>query len=61
MKVILMAAGRGTRISKYIGDVPKSMVDIGGQTLISHTIDYWTPWFYMLDIHLLLLCYLHFL
>ena len=34
-----MAAGRGTRISKHIGDIPKSMIDLGGTTLISHTID----------------------
>ena len=38
MKVILMAAGRGTRISKFIGDKPKSLVDVGGMTLLSHTI-----------------------
>lgn len=40
MKVILMAAGMGTRISKHIGEIPKSLVDIGnGTTLISHTIE----------------------
>ena len=39
MKVILMAAGRGTRISKHIGEIPKSMVNIGNTTLIKHTVD----------------------
>ena len=39
MKVILMAAGRGTRISKFIGEKPKSLVDVNGVTLLTHTID----------------------
>ena len=34
-----MAAGRGTRISKFIGEKPKSLVDVGGITLLSHTIE----------------------
>ena len=38
MKAILMAAGRGTRISRYIGDIPKCTLDICGETLINHTI-----------------------
>ena len=39
MKVILMAAGRGTRISKFIGEKPKSLVEIGETTLLTHTIE----------------------
>lgn len=37
MKAILLAAGRGTRISRYIGESPKSTLDIGGMPLIKHT------------------------
>lgn len=39
MKAILLAAGRGTRISRYIQDKPKCMVSIGDTTLIEYTID----------------------
>lgn len=39
MKIILLAAGKGSRISKKIGDIPKSMVDIYGQPLLKTTID----------------------
>lgn len=38
MKVIILAAGRGTRISKLIGDIPKCTVDVGGIPLIKRTI-----------------------
>jgi len=39
MKVLLLAAGRGTRISRYLSGNPKCTVDIGGQKLIRYTID----------------------
>lgn len=39
MKIILLAAGRGTRISRYIQDRPKCTVPLKGeQTLIEYTI-----------------------
>lgn len=38
MKVLLMAAGKGTRISRYIEGKPKCTVDIGGISLIEYTI-----------------------
>ena len=38
MKVLLLAAGRGTRISRYLGGNPKCTVDIGGEKLIHYTI-----------------------
>lgn len=39
MKAILLAGGRGTRISRYIGDQPKCTLDIGGIPLIRHTVE----------------------
>ena len=42
MKVLLLAAGRGTRISRYLAGNPKCTVDIGGQKLIQYTIE--LPW-----------------
>ena len=38
MKAILMAAGRGTRISRMIEEVPKSTLPINGVPLITHTV-----------------------
>lgn len=38
MKVLLLAAGRGTRISRYLSGNPKCTVDIGNEKLIEYTI-----------------------
>lgn len=38
MKVLLLAAGRGTRISRYLSGNPKCTVDIGNEKLIQYTI-----------------------
>ena len=39
MKAILLAAGRGTRISRYLDGNPKCTVDLGnGTKLIEHSI-----------------------
>lgn len=38
MKAILMAAGRGSRISRHIGENPKCTLDIGGISLIRNTV-----------------------
>ena len=39
MKAILLAAGTGSRISGDIGQMPKSMLDVGGKPLIVHTVE----------------------
>lgn len=40
MKALLLAAGRGTRISRYLSGNPKCTVEIGGgQCLIQYTVD----------------------
>ena len=39
MKALLMAAGKGTRISRYIEGKPKCTVDIGDTSLIEYTIN----------------------
>ncbi len=39
MKAIILAAGRGTRISRFIDERPKCTVDILGMTLIEYTVD----------------------
>lgn len=39
MKAILLAAGRGTRISRHIQNKPKCMVNIGNSTLIEYTLN----------------------
>lgn len=39
MKVLLLAAGKGTRISRYLSGNPKCTVNIGDCKLIQYTID----------------------
>ncbi len=39
MKAILLAGGRGTRISRYVGEKPKCTLDIGGVSLIRNTVE----------------------
>ncbi len=39
MKALLLAAGRGTRISRYLQGNPKCTVDIVGQPLVIYTIN----------------------
>ena len=40
MKALLLAAGRGTRISRYLNGKPKCMVELGnGQKLIEYTVE----------------------
>lgn len=38
MNVLILAAGRGTRISRYLEGKPKCTVDIGGQSLIQYSV-----------------------
>jgi len=38
MKVIILAGGKGTRLSEYTKYIPKPMVDIGGIPILSHII-----------------------
>lgn len=39
MRVLILVAGRGTRISRYLAGKPKCTVDIGGITLIRYTVE----------------------
>lgn len=39
MKAVLLAGGRGTRISRYVGEMPKCALDIGGISLIRHIVE----------------------
>lgn len=49
-KAILMAAGRGTRISREVSDKCKCTLDIGGISLIRHTVQMLTD--HKIEIHL---------
>jgi len=40
MKVVILAGGKGTRISEYTHDIPKPMIRIGGKPILSHLIEY---------------------
>ncbi|MDF1875017.1 phosphocholine cytidylyltransferase family protein [Sulfurimonas sp. SAG-AH-194-I05] len=39
MKVLMLAAGVGTRISRYLGDHPKCCVEVGSKPLIRRTME----------------------
>lgn len=39
MKVVIMAGGRGTRISSVASDIPKPMIRIGGKPVLEHEIE----------------------
>lgn len=39
MRVLILAAGRGTRISRYLSGNPKCTVEIGKKKLIEYTVD----------------------
>ena len=38
MKVVILAGGKGSRISEYTKKVPKPMIEIFGKTIIEHII-----------------------
>ena len=38
MKVVIMAGGRGTRISSVASDIPKPMIRIDGKPVLEHEI-----------------------
>lgn len=39
MKTIIMAGGKGTRISTVASDIPKPMISIGGKPILEHEIE----------------------
>ncbi|MGB7291348.1 MAG: phosphocholine cytidylyltransferase family protein [Thermodesulfobacteriota bacterium] len=39
MKAIILAAGNGKRLYPYTKNIPKCLLDIGGETLLEHQID----------------------
>jgi len=41
MKVVILAGGKGTRISEYTKSIPKPMVQIGSKPILEHIINYY--------------------
>ncbi len=44
MKVVLFCGGLGTRIREYSEQVPKPMIPIGNQPILSHVMNYYRDW-----------------
>ena len=46
MKLIILAAGRGSRLSKYTKDKPKGMLNFLGKPILEYQIDkgYYPLW-----------------
>ena len=41
MKVVILAGGKGTRISEYTKIIPKPMIQIGSKPILEHIINYY--------------------
>ena len=41
MKVVILAGGKGTRISEYTKILPKPMIKIGNKPILEHIINYY--------------------
>ena len=41
MHLVLLAAGKGTRLPKEFRDLPKSMVNINGKTILNHNLNFY--------------------
>jgi len=42
MKVVILAGGKGTRISEYTKTIPKPMIKIGSKPILEHIINYYS-------------------
>ena len=41
MKVVILAGGKGTRISEYTKSIPKPMIEVGKKPLIVHIMQHY--------------------
>ena len=41
MKIVILAGGKGTRISEYTKSIPKPMIKIGSKPILEHIIRYY--------------------
>ena len=41
MKVVILAGGKGTRISEYTQILPKPMIKIGSKPILEHIVKYY--------------------
>ena len=39
MKTVIMAGGKGTRISSIASDIPKPMISIGGKPVLEYELE----------------------
>ena len=41
MRCVILAGGKGSRLSEYTTKIPKPMVKIGGRPILDHIINYY--------------------
>ena len=46
MKIVILAGGKGTRISEYTKVLPKPMIQVGSKPIIEHIINYYMKFGY---------------
>lgn len=46
MKIVIMAGGKGTRISSLYSDIPKPMIDLNNKPVLEHQIDFFKSYGY---------------
>ena len=46
MKIIILAGGKGTRISEYTKTIPKPMIKIGNRPILIHIINHYANYGY---------------
>ena len=44
MKTIILAGGKGTRISEYTKTIPKPMIKIGNKPILIHIIEHYSKY-----------------
>ena len=51
MKVVILAGGYGTRLAEYTSDIPKPLVKIGNEPILTHIMRFFSSFGFNSFIH----------